>query len=74
VLANLQPLDVLLDYIPETSTSTLPVNLSRWLENIFEAGWQTVEALFSPQAANPTLSVRSAHQLGEINVENRSLV
>jgi len=69
-IANLQPLDVLLDYIPETSTSTLPVNLSRWLENIFEAGWQTVEALFSPQAANPTLSVRSAHQLGEINVEN----
>lgn len=70
VLANLQPLDVLLDYIPETSTSTLPVNLSRWLENIFEAGWQTVEALFSPQAANPALSVRNAHQLGEINTEN----
>jgi len=69
-IANLQPLDVLLDYIPETSTSTLPVHLSRWFENIFEAGWQTVEALFSPQAANPALSVRNAHQLGEINTEN----
>ena len=69
-IANLQPLDVLLDYIPETSTSTLLVHLSRWFENIFEAGWQTVEALFSPQAANPALSVRNAHQLGEINTEN----
>lgn len=63
---NLQPLDVLLDYIPEASS----VNLSRWLENIFEAGWQTAEALFSPQTANPALSVRNAHQLGEINAEN----
>jgi hypothetical protein len=69
-LANLQPLDVLLDYIPETSTSTLPVNLNRWFENIFEAGWQTVEALFSPQAAHPALSVRNAHRWGEINTEN----
>ena len=68
--ANLQPLDVLLDYIPETSTSTVPVNLNRWFENIFEAGWQTVEALFSPQVANPALSVRNAHQLGEINTED----
>lgn len=72
-ITNLQPLDVLLDYIPETSTSTLPVNLSRWFENIFEAGWQTVEALFSPQAAHPALSVRIGHRWGgwgEIYTEN----
>lgn len=65
--ANLQPLDVLLDYIPEA----LPVNLSRWLEDIFEAGWQTVEALFSPQTAHPALIARDAYRRwGEINVEN----
>ena len=56
-LANLQPLDVLFDYIPDvvgeaavTSINEIPVNLSRWLEGIFETGWQTLEILFSEPA------------------------
>ena len=58
-LAHLQPLDVLLDRLPVISqgagstTGKVTTNLSRWLENIFEVGWLTVEDLLSIQAANP---------------------
>jgi hypothetical protein len=68
LIAELQPLDVLLDCIPDPVPPPVPsanqvrVNLSRWLDNIFEAGWQTVEALLSTQAANLALSTRSAEQ------------
>jgi len=69
-IADFQSLDVLLDYIPSVvdevpslSVSQTRVNLSHWLQNNFEAGWQTVEALFSPQATHLALSVRSIEQM-----------
>lgn len=72
LIADLQPLDALLDCIPTNvvdepvlTVSNVSVNLSRWLQNIFEGGWQTVEALFSTEAANPAFSVRSADILRE---------
>ncbi|HAG80104.1 MAG TPA: hypothetical protein DCL61_02810, partial [Cyanobacteria bacterium UBA12227] len=68
-IANLQPLEILLDYIPDhinnpsvRTTSTIPVNLSRWLENIFEAGWQTAETLFSTQAPHPAFSIGTVRE------------
>ncbi len=75
LIADIQPLEALLDTIPADvvdtepvlSASNMPVNLSRWLKNTVEAGWQTVEALFSTQAANPAFSVRSAALLREID-------
>lgn len=81
LIADLQPLDALLDYIPTNvtvdvpvlTTSNMPVHLSRWLNNIFDAGWQTVEALLSTEAANPAFSVRSAYNLKESN-PNTSVV
>lgn len=73
-IADLQPLDALLDCIPnvvdQVSDSKMRVNLSRWLENIFEAGWQTVEALFSTEAANLAFSFRSADVLSESEANN----
>jgi hypothetical protein len=67
----LQPLEVFLDHISdlidEKSRSNTPVNLSHWLENVFETGWQIVESLFSSQTTNPALSVRSKLNLPEIN-------
>lgn len=78
LIADLQPLDALLDYIPTNvvdeepilTVSNIPVNLSHWLQNIFEGGWQTVEALFSTEAANPAFSVRSAELLRENHSKN----
>lgn len=72
LIAELQPLDDFLDCIPDTvaqplpSASRLRVNLSQWLDNIFEAGWQTVEALLSTEAANLALNTRSVQHLREI--------
>lgn len=68
-IADLQPLDALLDsilsvvdQIPRLTGSQVWVNLSRWLQHSFEAGWQNVESLVSIDT-NPTLSLRSAEQL-----------
>jgi hypothetical protein len=89
LIAEFQPLDVLLDCIPEPqpvpSTSQMRVNLSRWLDNIFEAGWQTVETLLSTEAATLALRFRSteaatlalrfrsAEQLREIYTQDSSI-
>ncbi len=54
-IAQLQPLDTLFDVL-ETLESNLvvtpentPVDLSKWLQNIFDRGWQGVEELLPPQ-------------------------
>ena len=71
LIADIQPIDALLDYIPAkivdqvvvSTANKMPVNLSRWLRSTFEAGWQTVEALFNTEVLNPAFSVRSIAQL-----------
>ena len=62
-IADLQPLDVLLGCIPSNADSKMWVNLSRWLQNNVEAGWQTLEDLFSVGAANPAFSFRNVNNL-----------
>ena len=60
LIADLQPLDALLDCLPEQVTqlpSKMQVNLSHWFDNILEAGWQTVEALLNTEAPNLAFSV-----------------
>ena len=74
-LTRLQPIDVLLERIPVTAriandADKRAVNLSRWLKNIFEDGWLTVEALFDSQTANPALSVRSKSKLRNLDANN----
>ena len=75
-ITELQPLDDLLDCIPDAVTQAVPsvsqlrVNLSQWLDNTFEAGWQTVEALLKTQLTNLATSTRSAEQLREIYTGN----
>ncbi len=68
-IADFQPLDALIDHINQlkaaiSSESQTPVNLSRWLENVFEGGWQNLEALLD--IANLAWSFRSPNQLGDI--------
>jgi hypothetical protein len=52
------------------SESQRITNLSHWLEEIIEASWQTLEALFNTQAANPAFSIRTAEQSRENEVNN----
>ncbi|MEM6404090.1 MAG: DUF1822 family protein, partial [Cyanobacteria bacterium P01_D01_bin.116] len=65
---NLQPLDDLLDYIPDIfdDVTTLnskipPINLSNWLDNVFEADWLRVEDLLYLSVDNLALGTRSNH-------------
>ena len=41
-LSELKSLDQMLEYLDELK----PVNLSHWLQNIFDTGWHTVQTLF----------------------------
>ena len=67
-ISNLKPLDNLLDCIPDSfdDVNTLnfkipPINLSNWLDNIFEIGWLAVEYLPYLSADNLAFGTRSNH-------------
>lgn len=56
-LSQLRPLQQLPGYL---NTTRPTVKLSQWFENVFEAGWQAVEALLSTQPTELAFSFRSA--------------
>ena len=63
-LNTLQPLEYLIDRIYDLKESTADsslVNLGNWFDSVFDAGWQTVESLFSPQQLIPALGFRNAN-------------
>jgi len=69
-ISQLQPLEDLLDHLsqlmqPAADAKTVGsyktlVNLSQWLQNVFETGWQTVEALWGTAEASLAFSFRRA--------------
>lgn len=67
-LSVFEPIERLLTCLSTETQTNAPgkivTNLSRWLENVFENEWLTVETLFGMQTANPALSVRNKHRLG----------
>lgn len=69
-LGELRSLTELPDYLKQFQ-SVQPVkesvNLSQWLHNLFEAGWETVEALFTPPEAEFAFSVRSSPSSDQIS-------
>ena len=51
-LTQFQPLGKLLDHLHQIQSLELrqvPVQLGRWLQNVIEAGWQTIEDLLAPE-------------------------
>ncbi len=52
-----------------TSTPQL-INLSQWLNNVIDAGWQTVESLLSPQQAEFAFKFRCVERNLDIEPEN----
>ncbi|MEP0755283.1 DUF1822 family protein [Trichocoleus sp. Lan] len=56
-LSQLRSLSELPGYLNEIKPL---VNLSHWFENLFEAGWQAVEALLNPQPTELAFSFRNA--------------
>lgn len=69
-ITQLQPIDDLVDCLNQPMSSVITpstavvqkstVNLSQWLTNVFEAGWQTVETLLTPSEPDLAFSFRSA--------------
>ena len=77
---ELQPLEYLLDHLSQlmqpvaqpksvTSSKTL-VNLSQWVQEVFETGWQTVEALFGPGQASLAFSFRRTERSRETDANS----
>lgn len=69
-LNQLQSIEALLEHLsqlrqpqPIQAQKTL-VQLSQWLHNVFEEGWQTVESLFNPPSAQPAISFRNLFKEG----------
>jgi hypothetical protein len=71
-ISQLHPIDNLLDHLypsvqPEATLTPAPqttrVNLSQWLINIFERGWETVETLLAPDEPDLAFSFRSTPDL-----------
>lgn len=73
-LSQLNPPEAMLDHLADllhptpTPASTLAsdtpsVNLSQWLQNLFESGWQTVESLLAPPDAGLTFAFRGTRGL-----------
>ncbi|MBW4681568.1 MAG: DUF1822 family protein [Microcoleus vaginatus WJT46-NPBG5] len=65
-IADFKPIDNLIDHICRLKNAReTTVNLSQWFENIFETGWQTVEALLGSEKASLAFSFRSIDPIRE---------
>lgn len=70
---SLQPLEDLLVHLSQLAAAVTlddgnTVNLSQWLQNMFEQSWQTVESVLNPL----TFSFRKANNQGNVDSEYRS--
>ena len=73
-LRSLEDLLIHLDGIRQPEPSRIQVNLSQWFENLFEAGWRSLEAVLSPGQDNLAFSFRSSAQVGDISVKGAKLI
>lgn len=69
---SLQPLEDLLVHLSQLAAAVAfdyahTVNLSQWLQNMFEQSWQTVESVLNPL----TFSFRKANHEGNVDSEYR---
>jgi hypothetical protein len=78
-LSLLKPLEDLRERIRELKSLAVAANapavkkqvhLSQWLNNIFEAGWETVESLFDPPQTELAFRFRSAIPTRSMTLEN----
>ncbi|HAA28739.1 MAG TPA: hypothetical protein DCE56_14945 [Cyanobacteria bacterium UBA8553] len=76
-ISELRSLEDLLEHlrqIQQTKQVKMRVNLSQWFENLFETGWQSVEALFGKNQENLAFSFRSPSGLSECQVKRAKLI
>jgi len=67
LISQLQPIHDLLKHLEsQRPLPVIPVNLSQWYKDVFEVGWQSVEAFLDTQTANDALSqIAFRHSIGK---------
>jgi hypothetical protein len=76
-ISQLRSLEDLLEHlrqIEQPEQALTRVNLSQWFENVFEASWQSLEALLGTNQENLAFSFRSASGLSERQVKRAKLI
>lgn len=76
-VSQLRSLEDLLEHLcqkRQPESVEMRVNLSKWFENFFEAGWQSLEALLGTEQENLAFSFRSDSQLSEAGVKGAKLI
>jgi hypothetical protein len=69
-LKSLEDLPEYLSQLKPTQSVKEPIQLSQWLQNIFNTGWETVEALFDPPQAELAFHFRNPHPTKTSTSEN----
>ncbi|MCC5645881.1 DUF1822 family protein [Nostoc sp. CHAB 5824] len=57
-----------------TQFSQVQVNLSRWLEEIYDASWQTIETFFEPNSSSLAFNFRSSSGLNAAAIKRVKLI
>jgi hypothetical protein len=76
-ISQLRSLEDLLEHlrqIEQPEQALTRVKLSQWFENVFEASWQSLEALLGTNQENLAFSFRSASGLSERQVKRAKLI
>ncbi|MGH2415128.1 MAG: DUF1822 family protein, partial [Microcystaceae cyanobacterium] len=76
-ISQWQSLGDLLEHLHQLRQAELgkrQVNLSQWLENFFEAGWQSLESLLGTDQGSLALSFRGDSPLSESDVRRAKLI
>ena len=75
-LTELRSLDELLTHLIVIAQSqrTQQTNLSQWFENMFDVGWQSLEALFSTDVERLSFGLRSNFQLSDHAVKGAKMI
>lgn len=69
-IRELRPIEDLIDRLHQLMQPVVArVNLSQWLNNIFETGWQTVESVLNPAEPSLAFSFRNADTLVPTDIE-----
>ncbi|MEM8808374.1 MAG: DUF1822 family protein, partial [Cyanobacteria bacterium P01_G01_bin.38] len=74
VLDQLRSLDDLADYLNQIQPTSYRVNLSNWLENLFETGWQSLTALTGLEQPRLAATFRNSAQLSETATRRAKLI
>lgn len=82
-ISQLRPVEDLIDRLSElmqpiaAAASVAPsrtrVNLSQWLQDVFETGWQTVETLLNPPQSSLAFSFRNADVFEETDNDSQNV-